>query len=83
MIKFFWGYMKYIYPISSVRLSDLYTIKNIINEEDLIRKVGHSLFLSFDFKKYNKILIFVGKGNNGADGLSLALNLIKNNGNIL
>ena len=71
--------MKYIYPINSIRLSDEYTIKNIIDEESLIRKVGQSLYLSFDYSKFHNILVVSGKGNNGVDGLALALYLKLNN----
>ncbi|MCR5741554.1 MAG: NAD(P)H-hydrate dehydratase [Gammaproteobacteria bacterium] len=73
--------MREVLSIEDVRLSDEFTIKNLIDEESLIRRVGEKLYLSYDFKSKNTLII-VGKGNNGADGLALALNLKKNNNEV-
>ena len=58
-----------------MRKSDAYTVENITPERELIKKAAAALFA---FAKYTPpVCIVCGGGNNGADGLALALLLHK------
>lgn len=54
---------------------DQYLLDHGYTIEELIDKASDCLFPHF--AKYDHIAIFAGPGNNGADGLSLALKLVK------
>lgn len=70
--------MEKILSVEMMSVADKYTTNNFINQNDLIMKVGKTLYDNYSFDNKN-ILIVVGKGNNGNDGLALAYYLLKNN----
>ena len=67
--------MEKILSVEMMQEADKYTIKNLISQKDLILRVGKEIEKNFIFD-HNKILIVVGKGNNGGDGLALAIALL-------
>lgn len=57
---------------------DKFTIENKTPSIELMYRAAFSVYNSYDFKS-KKIYIICGSGNNGGDGLALALILFKNN----
>lgn len=56
-----------------MRESDKACIQSGTTGRELVRRAAAAIFSSFDFSKYFDIVIFCGVGNNGADGMALAL----------
>lgn len=71
-----------VYPVEKIREADAYTIANEpISSIDLMERASKQLFkwIKKNVKKYNKILVFAGPGNNGGDGLALSRMLLNDN----
>lgn len=67
--------MKKIYLVKDIQASDKLAHESGILEKNLMLKAAKGIFSSF--KWYGKILIVIGKGNNGGDGFALATLLKK------
>ncbi len=65
--------MKEVISAKMMRQSDAALISSGTSSEELVSRAAKSVFDAFDFSSYRKIVIICGKGNNGADGLALAL----------
>lgn len=64
-----------IFPVSSVKDIDNYTIQNEpIDSIDLIERASTLFVHEFmrRYSKYHRIIVFAGQGNNGADALAIA-----------
>ncbi len=70
--------MKKLFSVKRTREFEQALLKNGETEVSLVERVGEKLFKRVIEKPFDKIIVFVGKGNNGADGLSLADKLLKN-----
>ncbi len=64
-----------IFPTSSIQSLDNYTIAHEpISQTDLVERAAMVFVAEFSrrFSKQNRIVVFAGQGNNGADGLAIA-----------
>ena len=71
-----------IFKSSQVAEIDAYTIKNEpIRSIDLMERASKTIsdWITNKFSKKHRILVFVGPGNNGGDGLAVARLLLENN----
>jgi len=71
-----------LFTTAQIREIDAYTIQNEpISSIKLIERVAKALFVAFQktVDQTKKIAVIAGKGNNGSDGLALAI-LLKTNG---
>jgi len=78
--------MKKIFETSKIKEIDRYTIENEpIDSVDLVERAA-SVFVNEFCRRYashNRIFIFAGPGNNGADALAIARLLLEKNYNVL
>ncbi len=68
--------MQKVISVENMRLSDKYTIENIISSKELMLKAGKAVYKSV--KWHGKTAIICGTGNNGGDGYVLALEMAEN-----
>ena len=74
--------MERILTAEQMRSADKFTIEQLgISHDELIDRAGHAIFEEIDkLFRGGRVLICVGKGNNGADGLVVADLLSKKHG---
>lgn len=63
--------------VENMRLSDAYTIENLVPSLELMHRAAYGVFLSCDWK--GPVAIVAGSGNNGGDGFALACILKERN----
>ena len=56
--------------VKNMRLSDAYTIANLVPSLELMYRAAYGVFKAVDW--HGRIAIVVGSGNNGGDGFALA-----------
>ena len=63
--------------VENMRLSDAYTIANLVPSLELMYRAAYGVFKAADW--HGRTAIVVGSGNNGGDGFALAYILKENN----
>ena len=56
--------------VENMRLSDVYTIRNLVSSLELMHRAAHGVFLAHMWTA--PVAIVAGSGNNGGDGFALA-----------